>query len=53
MTETRTTRGRDRSVELLPTTKKNSSNKAGVGRRAKVEVTEMIKGFLFCFKMFH
>ena len=44
-------RGRGRSVEPLPTTKKNNANNnEGEGR---VKVTEMIKGFPFRFEIFH
>ena len=44
-------RGRGRSVEPLPTTKKNNANNnEGEGR---VKVTEMINGFPFRFEIFH
>ena len=54
LTETRTNRGSGRNVEILPTIKTPLGGGGGeVGGEERVKVTEMIKGFLFCFEIFH
>ena len=54
LTETRTNRGSGRNVELLPTIKTALGRGGGeVGGEGRVKVTEMIKGFRFCFEIFH
>ena len=55
LTETRTNRGSGRNVELLPTIKTALGGGGGeeVGGEGRVKVTEMIKGFRFCFEIFH